>query len=70
MKTSEEWQEYLNEIERIEKETHKLLDDIKMNCSDVRSISTVFENISAELRIIKTRIFDKMNVVKVLETFK
>jgi len=70
MKTSEKWQGHLNEIERIEKEIHKLLENIKTNYDDIRPISTVLENISAELRIVKTRIFDKLNVVKVLETFK
>ncbi|MCK4357831.1 MAG: hypothetical protein KAW92_03685 [Candidatus Cloacimonetes bacterium] len=70
MKPLKRWQEYLNEIERIERGTHRLLEDIKMNCSDTDSISPVLENIAAELRIMKTRIFDKINVAKVLETFK
>lgn len=67
MEPLKRWQKRLKEVTKIEKEVIILLEDTKMDNSDTDSISPVLENIADELRIMKTRIYDKINVGEVLE---
>lgn len=67
MKPLKRWRKRLEKATEIEKEVISLLEDTKMDNSDTDSISPVLENIAVELRIMKTRIFDKINVLEIIK---
>lgn len=70
MKPLKRWRKRLKKVTKIEKEVIVLLDDTKMSNIDADSILPVLENIAAELRITKTRIFDKINVLEIISRRK